>query len=98
MATLDELRLNAPSVRKRSLVFENNPGCRNRSFVGARHFKHLNSAHVVSKELTLMHMGDGERSYWTLVTKEGKTKQLSPELKKLLDMPVNIPQFKNLSK
>lgn len=72
------------SYSKACLVFENDPGRRNRSIVGERHLRNILSMHVISEELLLVRFGRGcadRDSYWTLLTFNGQTVELSHDLR-----------------
>ena len=77
--------LDKDEKMKLGLVFENDPGRRNRSIVGARHLINILSLHMISPKLMLVRFGESlERSYWSLLTTNGHNARVSPDLSQKL--------------
>ena len=68
-----------------SLTFENDPGRRNRSLVGARHLRNILSMHVVAGHLLLIRFGQSfDDSYWSYLTPNGNIVEIGHDLNKRL--------------
>jgi len=71
------------------LIFQNDPGRRNSSLVGAKNLRDVSVATMISKNQMLLQLSDtyghGQVYYWTIMTLDEKIVDLPDDLHKVLE-------------